>query len=45
MAHVEVVTAFAAFTGLVLAWLTVPGSVQRARRSAEPASALERIAA
>jgi hypothetical protein len=46
MAHVELIAAFTAFAGLVVVWLTVPGSIQTARRVQEPASAaLQQIAA
>ncbi len=47
MAHVELIAAFTAFTGLVLVWLIVPATAQPARTAAEPAPApaMQQIAA
>ena len=45
MAHVEVIAAFTAFAGLVLAWLAVPHGVHVPRRASEPAPVFEQIAA
>ncbi|MEA2688742.1 MAG: hypothetical protein QOJ39_3688 [Candidatus Eremiobacteraeota bacterium] len=46
MAHVELIAAFTAFTGLVVVWLAVPSGVRTAQRASEPAPApLQQIAA
>jgi hypothetical protein len=45
MAHVELVAAFTAFASLVLVWITVPATSARTLPAAEPAPALQQIAA
>lgn len=45
MAHIEVIAAFTSFAGLVLVWLIAPVSAHTAQRAAEPAAALQQIAA
>jgi multisubunit Na+/H+ antiporter MnhG subunit len=45
MAHVEVIAAFTAFAGLVVVWLVAPVSTHAVQSAAEPAAALQQIAA